>query len=79
MVVSVDPKKVYVDDPNDTSRHTIKTKFPRDKGQRYCWYRCYTKGGREAGDFDVRQLVTAVEAMGAGEIMLNSIDPGRYA
>ena len=44
VVVSVDPKKVYVDDPNDTSRHTIKTKFPRDKGQQYCWYRCYTKG-----------------------------------
>lgn len=33
-----------------------------------------TKGGREARDVDVRQLVTAVEAMGAGEIMLNSID-----
>lgn len=74
MVVSADPKKVYVDNPNDTSRHTIKTKCPRDKGQQYCWYRCYTKGGREARDVDVRQLVTAVEAMGAGEIMLNSID-----
>ena len=74
VVVSVDPKKVYVDAPKHTSHHTIKTKFQGDKGQQYCWYQCYTKGGREARDVDVRQLVTAVEAMGAGEIMLNSID-----
>lgn len=74
VVVSVDPKKVYVDDPKDTSHNTIKTEFPSDKGQQYCWYQCYIKGGREARDIDVRQLVTAVEAMGAGEIMLNSID-----
>ena len=74
VVVSVDPKKVYVDDPKDTPHHTIKTESPSDKGQQYCWYQCYIKGGREARDMDVRQLVTAVEAMGAGEILLNSID-----
>ena len=38
VVVSVHPKKVYVDDPKDTSHHTIKTKFPSEKGQQYCWY-----------------------------------------
>ena len=74
VVVSVDPKKVYVEDPKDTAHHTIKTEFPSAKGQRYCWYQCYIKGGREARDIDVHQLVTAVEKMGAGEIMLNSID-----
>ncbi|KAL8793851.1 MAG: hypothetical protein Q9195_003577 [Heterodermia aff. obscurata] len=74
VVVSVDPKKVYVDDANATSHHVIKTQFPSEKGQQYCWYQCYIKGGREARDIDVRQLVTAVEAMGAGEILLNSID-----
>lgn len=74
IVVSVDPKKVYVTKPEDTPHHTLKTQFPNEQGQEYCWYQCYVKGGREARDIDVRQLVTAVEAMGAGEIMLNSID-----
>jgi hypothetical protein len=32
------------------------------------------KGGREGRDLDAVQLAKAVEAMGAGEIMLNCID-----
>ena len=74
VVVSVDPKKVYVNEAADTPHHTIKTDLPSKSGQEYCWYQCYIKGGREARDMDVHQLVTAVEAMGAGEILLNNID-----
>lgn len=74
VVVSVDPKRVYVSRPEDTSHHTIKTKYPNAAGQDYCWYQCTIKGGRESRDLDVRQLVKAVEAMGAGEILLNCID-----
>lgn len=74
VVVSVDPKRVYVDSPNDTAHHTVRTESPNDKGQRYVWWQCYVKGGREARDLDVFELVTAVEAMGCGEILLNSID-----
>ncbi|KAK0615536.1 Imidazole glycerol phosphate synthase hisHF [Lasiodiplodia hormozganensis] len=74
VVVSVDPKRVYVASPQDTPHHTIKTAFHGPKGEEYCWYQCTVKGGREARDFDVRQLVQAVEAMGAGEILLNCID-----
>jgi glutamine amidotransferase/cyclase len=74
VVVSVDPKRVYVDKPEDTHHHTLKTKFPNSSGQSYCWYQCTVKGGRETRDMDVRQLVRAVEAMGAGEILLNCID-----
>lgn len=74
VVVSVDPKRVYVTDPNQTAHHTIKTNFPGPSGEGYCWYQCTVKGGREGRDIDVRQLVTAVEAMGAGEILLNCID-----
>ena len=74
VVVSVDPKKVFVNKPTDTAHHTIRTHFPNAQGQEYCWYQCYIKGGREARDLDVLQLVTAVEAMGCGEILLNSID-----
>ncbi|KAI9696144.1 MAG: Histidine biosynthesis bifunctional protein hisB [Bogoriella megaspora] len=74
VVVSVDPKRTYVASPRDTSHHTIKTAFPGPNGEEHCWYQCTIKGGREGRDFDVRQLVQAVEAMGAGEILLNCID-----
>ncbi|KAF9887573.1 Histidine biosynthesis bifunctional protein hisB [Aspergillus nanangensis] len=74
VVVSVDPKRVYVNSPEDTNHHTIKTEFPNDAGQQFCWYQCTVKGGRETRDIDVWQLAKAVEAMGAGEILLNCID-----
>lgn len=74
VVVSVDPKRVYVHSKTETDHHTIETRHPGPSGERYCWYQCTVKGGREGRDFDVRQLVTAVEAMGAGEILLNCID-----
>ncbi|KAI9782665.1 MAG: Histidine biosynthesis bifunctional protein hisB [Peltula sp. TS41687] len=74
VVVSVDPKRVYVSAPEDTPHHTVETKFLGPGGERYCWYQCTIKGGREGRDLDVRQLVVAVEALGAGEILLNCID-----
>lgn len=74
VVVSVDPKRVYVPSKESTTHHTISTTYPGPKGEKLCWYACTVKGGRETRDFDVIQLVTAVEAMGAGEILLNCID-----
>lgn len=74
VVVSIDPKRVYVNKPEETTHHTIKTMHPNPAGQEFCWYQCTIKGGREARDMDVRQLTQAVEAMGAGEILLNCID-----
>ncbi|KAL6704129.1 Histidine biosynthesis bifunctional protein hisB [Coniothyrium glycines] len=74
VVISVDPKRVYVASPDATPHHTLRTQFPGPNGETYCWYQCTIKGGREGRDFNVRQLVTAVEAMGAGEILLNCID-----
>ena len=74
VVVSVDPKRIYVESPDETKHHTIRTKYPGSRGEKYCWYQCTIKGGREGRDMDVHQLVTAVEAMGAGEILLNCID-----
>ncbi|KAE8365252.1 hypothetical protein BDV27DRAFT_127150 [Aspergillus caelatus] len=74
VVVSVDPKRVYVNGPEDTKHHTIRTQYPNTSGQSFCWYQCTINGGREARDLDVRQLAKAVEAMGAGELLLNCID-----
>jgi len=74
VVVSVDPKKVYVSDPRDTPHAITVAAKPGPNGEKYCWYQCTVKGGREGRDIDVVQLVTAVEALGAGEILLNSMD-----
>ncbi|KAJ2747565.1 Histidine biosynthesis bifunctional protein hisB [Coemansia sp. BCRC 34301] len=75
VVISVDPRRVYVNAPEDSNgHHAIRTAFPGPNGEQYCWYQCTVKGGREGRDTDVRQLVTACEALGAGEILLNCID-----
>jgi glutamine amidotransferase/cyclase len=74
VVVSVDPKRVYVPKVDATRHNIIETKFPGPKGEPYCWYACTIKGGRETRDMDVVELAQAVEAMGAGELLLNCID-----
>ena len=74
VVVSVDPRRVYVASPSETSHRAIRTRSTGPNGEGFCWYQCTVKGGRESRDLDVCQLVTAVEALGAGEILLNCID-----
>ncbi|RDL37726.1 putative bifunctional histidine biosynthesis protein hishf [Venustampulla echinocandica] len=74
VVVSVDPKRIYVSEAAATKHNTVQTKYPGPNGEQTCWYACTIKGGRETRDMDVVELVAAVEAMGAGEILLNCID-----
>ncbi len=74
VVISVDPRRVYVNGPEDTKRNTIRTGYPGPKGEDYCWYQCTVKGGREGRDIDVIELVQACAELGAGEILLNCID-----
>ncbi|KAM0524032.1 hypothetical protein ACHAPE_001287 [Trichoderma viride] len=74
VVVSIDPKRVYVPKLDATRHAIVNTKFPGPKGEAFCWYACTIKGGRETRDMDVVELTQAVEAMGAGEILLNCID-----
>lgn len=74
VVISVDPRRVYVTSPQQTSHAVIETAFPGPHGERYCWYQCTVKGGREGRDVDVVQLVRICEQLGAGEILLNCID-----
>lgn len=69
VVISVDPRKVFVESAEDTTHATVEL----DDG-RVCWYQCTVKGGREGRDLDVVQLVTAAERLGAGEVLLNSMD-----
>ena len=74
VVISVDPRRVYVQSPEATTHHTIETAFPGPNGERYCWYQCTVLGGREGRDLDAYQLAKSCEELGAGEILLNCID-----
>jgi glutamine amidotransferase/cyclase len=74
VVISIDPRRVYVRSPEETARPVIETAIPGPNGERYCWFQCTVKGGREGRDLDAVELARACEELGAGEILLNSID-----
>ncbi|MFH2093901.1 MAG: imidazole glycerol phosphate synthase subunit HisF [Pseudomonadota bacterium] len=75
VVISVDPKRVYVNSPEDAlQHHVIKTQFPGPANEQYCWYQCTVQGGRSARDLDAISFSKACQDLGAGEILLNCID-----
>jgi imidazole glycerol-phosphate synthase len=78
VVISVDPKRVYVQSPDDAPTHTCihltNTANRGPNGEQYAWYQCTVRGGREGRDIDAIQLVQACQALGAGEVLLNCID-----
>ena len=76
VVVSIDPKRVYVDVSSyDGPRRDelILGRSGEEEGQAW-WYQCTVSGGREARDLSVVELARGAEKLGAGEILLNSID-----
>ncbi|CAL1152150.1 unnamed protein product [Cladocopium goreaui] len=80
VVVSLDPRRVYVADRGSTEHHCVgplgseKGTPKGPNGEAFAWYCCTVKGGREDSEFDVVQLAQAVEALGAGELLLNCIN-----
>ncbi|KAF5839125.1 hypothetical protein DUNSADRAFT_1523 [Dunaliella salina] len=74
VVVSIDPKRVYVADPSQVKHKCTKTSKPGPNGEQWCWWQCTVKGGREGRDLGAVELAQAVEALGTGEILLNCID-----
>ena len=75
VVVSVDPRKVWVNAPEEAPGHrVVKSSETGPAGEKYCWYQCTVKGGREGRDIDAVTFARACEELGAGEILLNSID-----
>ncbi|MCG6910861.1 MAG: imidazole glycerol phosphate synthase subunit HisF [Deltaproteobacteria bacterium] len=74
VVISIDPRRVYVKSPDATRHPVVETAIPGPGGERYCWYQCTIKGGREGRDIDAATLARVCEDLGAGEILLNCID-----
>ena len=78
VVVSIDPKRVYLTSKDTADEKHVVVDLPEDQagpnGERFCWYQCTVKGGREARDICAVTVAKCVEELGAGEIMLNCID-----
>ncbi|KZT72817.1 hypothetical protein DAEQUDRAFT_722434 [Daedalea quercina L-15889] len=78
VVVSIDPRRVYVepdyDGPYNNELVLGKSDGTEKERGKAWWYQCTVKGGRETRLLSVVQLAKGVEKLGAGEIILNSID-----
>lgn len=77
VVISVDPKRKYVSSPSATTMNTIKITDPSrfgPNGEEYCYYQVTSQGGRKVHELGALELCIACEDLGAGEILLNSID-----
>jgi glutamine amidotransferase/cyclase len=74
VVISIDPRRVYVSSPDEVSHRVIETAIEGPNGERYCWYQCTIQGGREGRELDAITLAQICEKLGAGEILLNCID-----
>lgn len=74
VVVSVDPRRVYLKSPNDVQFKTVRLTKPGPNGEEYAWYQCTVNGGREGRPIGAYELAKVVEELGAGEILLNCID-----
>ncbi|GAX19066.1 glutamine amidotransferase / cyclase [Fistulifera solaris] len=78
VVVSIDPKRVYVASKDSADKKHVVVELEDDQlgpnGERFCWYQCTAKGGREERDICAVTVARCSEALGAGEIMLNCID-----
>lgn len=77
VVISVDPKRKYIADPLQTTQEVIKIADPArygPNGEQYCYYQVTSQGGRKTHEMGALELCIACEALGAGEILLNSID-----
>ncbi|KAF8905516.1 hypothetical protein CPB84DRAFT_596054 [Gymnopilus junonius] len=79
VVVSIDPRRAYVDPetydgPYKSELVYGKPDGPENERGKAWWYQCTVSGGREARPLSVVQLAQGVETLGAGEILVNSID-----
>jgi imidazole glycerol-phosphate synthase len=79
VVVSIDPRRVYVDPETYDGQYKdelVKGSpdgLENERGRAW-WYQCTVSGGRESRLVSVVELAQGVEVLGAGEILLNSID-----
>jgi imidazole glycerol-phosphate synthase len=79
VVVSVDPRRAYVDP--ETYDGPYKSELvhgtpdgPEEERGKAWWYQCTVSGGRENRQLSAVELCQGAEELGAGELLVNSID-----
>eukprot|EP00536_Pseudo-nitzschia_multiseries_P003338 jgi/Psemu1/185684/e_gw1.51.129.1 len=78
VVISIDPKRVYVSSKDDVDKKHVVVDLDDGSlgpnGEKFCWFQCTVKGGREERDICAVTVARSAQQLGAGEIMLNCID-----
>ena len=81
VVVSVDPRRVWLGSAGavaeaEAAGHCVLAPAGAHGpgGESQCWYQCTIKGGREGRPVCAVTLARAVEALGAGELLVNCVD-----
>jgi glutamine amidotransferase/cyclase len=70
VVVSVDPKRVYVASPEAAPAGVTVARLRAERGEvgpggeQYCWWQVTVKGGRETRDLDAVELARVSEGEG---------------
>ena len=60
VVVSIDPRRVYVADPASVRHACVRAAKPGPQGEQWCWYQCTINGGRVGRDIGAAELARAV-------------------
>ncbi|AEF96543.1 imidazole glycerol phosphate synthase subunit HisF [Methanotorris igneus] len=73
VVVAIDAKRHYVSE-EDLDKEENQDKYIVKTENGYCWFEVYIYGGRKATGIDAVKWAKKVEELGAGEILLTSMD-----
>ncbi|EHP89681.1 imidazole glycerol phosphate synthase subunit HisF [Methanotorris formicicus] len=73
VVVAIDAKRHYVNE-GDLEKEENQDKYIVKTENGYCWFEVYIYGGRKGTGIDAVQWAKKVEELGAGEILLTSMD-----
>ena len=77
VVVSIDPKRVYVNPATYDGPYRDELIYGHDNSDQRdgaWWYQCTVSGGRKTCPVSAVELAKGAQKLGAGEILLNSID-----
>lgn len=71
VVVSIDPRRVYLAGPEACPEGHTAVELPEPagpNGERWCWYQATIKGGREGRPIDAVRLARVCQELGAGYV-----------
>ncbi len=74
VVVAIDAKRNYIKEEEKDSKELENKNIVKLDNGKYCWFEVFIYGGRKGTGIDCIQWAKEVEQLGAGEILLTSMD-----